>query len=398
MKRFLRAAASHWRGIISIIIIATLAVLTLSLKLNTLIPGQNQFETATISSLNQAPEPWVRSVNTTYLLPAYYMGKLVHDPLLGARLTSVIFCLLATACFFYVIKLWFNIRIATIGSLLFITSSWLLTIAHQGAPFSLLVLSPLLILTPLAWYLKTKNHHSMAFYLLAAGIAVAVYTPYMIWLAAIVLTILVIREKSRLASMKSRHIIIASAIYFLLLLPLCASLLSHPGQIKELLGIPLEIVGVKQYFANLFYGFSMIFLIAPAQPELHLARLPMINFFETAMFVLGVYYFLERKSSKRSLIVFASSIIFLLFLPLSPTFQLQAAILLPFVYVFILAGIVELLNQWFASFPRNPLLRSLGIIMVVVTIGFSCFYHLQRFYIAWPNASETKTSYVVKSN
>jgi hypothetical protein len=74
-----------------------------------------------------------------------------------------------------------------------------------------------------------------------------------------------------------------------------------------------------------------------------------------------------------------------------------AAILLPFVYLAVMSGIIELLNNWFAFFPRNPMIRNLGVALISIMIGLSCYYHLYNYYIAWPNAAETKSSYVVQS-
>lgn len=402
MKRIFGAVkllfCNHWRGLLIFIIVAVLAVLALSFKFDSLVPGQNQFETDALTAIDQPSKPWTRAVNAPYNLTAHYIGDAIDNQLLGTRITSVIICLFATIFFFYILKMWFTTRIATIGSLLFITSSWLLNISHQGAYFSLLVLGPLLILTPLFWYLKTKKHSLLAFLLFTVGIAIAAYIPYMPLLAAIVLTVMILKEKPRLAKLKTLHIVIAAVIYFLLLAPLFMSLLSHPGQIKELLGIPVEIVSLKQYFINLSYSVSMVFAFSPVQPELHLGNLPMLNFFDTAMFIIGIYYFINRFNSKKSLIIFGAIIMFLLLLPLSPIYQMNAAVLLPFIYILVLAGIIELLNLWFSFFPRNPWARSLGIALIVVAIGFSCFYHLHRYYVAWPSTPETKAAYMLKSN
>lgn len=400
MKNHLSAAikwpGQHWRGIISAIIIASLAVLTLSLQLSSLVPGQNQYETATLKNIEHFPRPWNRSVNEPYTLPAYIIGKAIHNPLQGARITSVILGLLATVCLFYLLKLWFNARIATVGSLLFITSSWLLHTAHQAAPFILLVLAPLLIILPLAWYLRTKKHKSLAFFLFAASLGVAAYVPYMPWILAATLLVLILKEKEQLSFLKSWQITVAALIYFILLIPLFLSLLSHPGQLRELLGIPAHLPTITQYFSQFFHAISMIMFHSQPLPELHLGHMPMLDIFSSAMFLLGIYFYFSRLPKRRSVILFASLIILLLVIPLSSAYQTVAAILLPFVYICIIAGIVEILNQWFSYFPRNPLARNVGVALIVMVIGFTSFYHLQSYFIAWPKSHQTKAAYMVK--
>ena len=133
-------------------------------------------------------------------------------------------------------------------------------------------------------------------------------------------------------------------------------------------------------------------------PELHLGRLPMLDIFSAAMFALGIYYFAVRIKTRRSIILFSSMVLLFILVPLSPLYQLSATILMSFVFLCVISGIVELLNQWFAYFPRNPWARNFGVAMIVVAIGFASFYHLERYFIAWPNTPETKSVYIVVSN
>jgi hypothetical protein len=50
-----------------------------------------------------------------------------------------------------------------------------------------------------------------------------------------------------------------------------------------------------------------------------------------------------------------------------------------------IGGIVEILQRWLESFPRNPVARSIGVCLLVAAIGFTSFYHLQRYFVAWGN-------------
>ena len=400
MKRRLSVAINwlrkHWRGIVCAIVIAILAILTLGFKFNNLVAGQNQFEVSTLANLKHFPKPWIRAVNAPYTMPAYLIGKSFHNSLYGARISSVILGLIATACFFFLLKIWFNARIATVGSVLFITSSWLLHLSHQATPFTMLVLAPLLILMTLAWYLRTKKHKSIAFYSFAAALGVAAYVPFMPWILVAMLVILVLREKEQLSVLKYKQITVAALIYFILLLPLFVSLLSHPGQLRELFGIPVVWPSFGLYFSQLYHTIIMMLIWSPAQSELHLGHLPLLDIFSSAMFLLGLYYYIRRFPKRRSVILLVCFGLLIMVLPLSASYQLNASVLIPFIYVCIIAGIVELLNQWFVYFPRNPLARNVGVVLVVIAIGFTSFYHLQNYYVAWPKSSQTKAAYMVK--
>ncbi len=395
IKKARRWLFNHWRGLASGLIIATLAVITLSLQLNSVIDGQNKYETATLTQISTFPDPTYRAVNAPYMIPAYLMGQAVDDPLLGARIVSVIYILLSTAFIFYIIKSWFNIRMATIGSLLFITSSWVLAISHQATPLSLLVLAPLLSMSALVWYLRATKYKTVAFFVLALALGIVAYVPYMLWIIAVSILIIFIFSRGKLHDLKTSQLISASILYFLVLFPLMLSLTKFPGQIKELLGIPFVFPSIAEYLQRSVDTITSLFIYSKELPELHIGTLPILDIFSAGMFLLGFYYFAKRIKNRRSVILFSSLAILFALVPLSPFYQLNMSIMLSLIYIFVIAGVVELLNQWYSFFPRNPWARNTGVVLVVLAIGFSSFYNLSRYYIAWPNTPETKSSYTI---
>lgn len=401
MKKIFKAALNwltdHWRGLISTIIVIIIGVLTLSIQLDTLLPGINEFEYATLENLKSILLPWHRAVNAPYYIPAYIIGNLLNNELLGARITSVIFSLASVACLFYVIKLWFNVRIATVGALLLLTSSWFLTISHMALPTVLLVFMPLVILASLNWYLQTKKYTFIAFGLFMISLAIGAYVPYIPWIILVSLIILVIKGRDQLKNISRLKIIIAAILYFAVITPLFISLVNYPGQVRELLGIPEHWPTIQAYFTHLGATISMIFVYSPAFAAFFLGRLPMLDLFSSVMFILGIYYYACRIKHRRSIILFFNFLVLVLIVPLSPIYQITASVLLPLIYIVIISGVVELLNQWYSYFPRNPWARNIGVVFVVIAIGFTTFYQLQRYYIAWPAAPATKSAYNLKS-
>ncbi len=401
MNRFFNVSTEwlrdHWRGIASALIVATIAVLILSLQIDTLVQGQSKFETQTLASIKTFPNPFEIPVNAPYSIPTYLLGSTTGNMLNAARLISAVYGLLAAACLFYVVKKWFNIRIATVGTLLFITSSWLLHVSHMANPAILMVFSPLLCLAAFTWLLRAKKFKYLAIFAFAAAVAFADYIPYMQWILIVTFVVLLIQSRKKLKEIEPWQWLAGIALWITLILPLIIATVQHPGIIKILFGIPAVLPSVSEYAHNLMNLVLMPFFRAPLTPELHLGRLPLLDIFSTAMFILGAYHYAKKIKNRRSIILFCSMALLILVLPLSSLFQLNATILLSLVYVCIISGIVELLNEWFSFFPRNPLARTIGVFLVVAAIGFTSFYHLQRYFIAWPNTPDTKAVYVVKS-
>lgn len=388
----------HWRGLASALIVATIAILTLSLQVSTLVPGQSKYENAAVKAIKTSPLPWNNPVNAPYTVPTYLLGKSMGDTVQAGRLVSMVYGLLATACLFYVLKKWFNIRMATVGSLLFISSSWLLHIAHMATPLILMIFAPLACLAAFSWLIRTKKYKFLAITAFACAVAFAGYVPYMPWILLVTIGVLYWQSRGKKNQVEPWHWLAGGAIYAVLILPLFIGILQSPGVVKTLLGIPAVLPSITQYGQNLLDLLLLPFFRSPLLPELHLGRLPLLDIFSTTMFLLGVYYFAMRRTNRRSLILFFSFAILLVIIPFSPAVLINATILMPLIYICIISGIVELLKQWFSYFPRNPLARSVGVGLVVVAIGFTSFYHLQRYFIAWPNTPDTKQVYVVKSN
>lgn len=398
MNQLAKRVSTHWRGLLAGLVIAILASVTLSLQIATLIDGQNKFESETLRHLEVFPDPTERMINAPYLVPAYIVGNSINNMLIGARITSVVFGLLATVALFLLLKRWFSVQIASVGSLLFITSSWVLAISHQATPLILLVIVPLLLVVTLTIFANNKQHSFWAFMSLVCAVAVAFYVPFMFWPIAVVIAAIILLYRKKLAALSKKQIAIAAIVFAVLLLPLLISITQYPGQIKELLGIPMAIPSVSQYAENFAWQFSTLFFVSQPFPELYIGRLPLLDIFSVAMTILGVYHFVKYMPKRRKLSFAFLVLILLIIVPLTTLYQIPMTAYVAIIYVFIAAGVYELLRQWFSYFPRNPFARNAAVVLVSILIGMSALYNLQKFYIAWPNSSETKAVYVVQSN
>lgn len=400
MKKFFSVGfdwlQTHWRGLASSLIVATIAVLTLSLQLTTLVPGQSRFETEAVAIINHSPWPWNNPVNAPYNVPTQLIGNVIGSTIKAGRIVSVLYGLFATACMFYVLKKWFNIRMATVGSLLFITSSWLLHVSHMASPLILMIFAPLACLAAFTWLIRTKRYKIFAILTFVSALAFAAYVPYMPWILLVTVTVLFMKERAKIKEIESWQWLAGGGMYLFLILPLIVGIIKTPATFKVLLGIPSVLPTFSMYFHNMGNLILAPFFRSPLMPELHLGRLPLLDIFSTTMFILGIYYYAVRATNRRSVILFFSFVSLLVIIPLSPAYMLSATILMPLIYICIISGIVELLKQWFSYFPRNPLARSVGVGLVVVAIGFTSFYHLERYFIAWPNTPDTKNAYVVQ--
>lgn len=390
--------SNHWHGLIAGIIITGIASLTLGLQITHFADSQTAQEMATMQTIASFPDPSERMINAPYLLPSYAIGKVIDSPITGARTVSAVYALLATAALFFVLKRWYSTQIASISSLLFATSSWVLALSHQATPLIMLVFTPLLLLASLSVFVFTRKHVTAAFITLCLSLVFALYIPYMLWLIGIISIALLTLYKQQLRSLNNKTIAATAVISGILLLPLLVSLVQYPGQVKELFGIPTVWPTILVYASQLIGQISTMVFIAQPFPELYVGKLALLDIFSVAMMLLGLYAIARFAPKKRRLLFGLALAIFLLIVPLQTPYQLAMALFLPFIYIAIGSGINELIKQWFSYFPRNPFARNTAVILVALLIGLSTLYNLQRFYVAWAGSAETKAVYMVQSN
>ena len=387
----------HWKGVLLGIIISALAIFTLSLQISTLVDGYNKYEAATLVYLESFPNPFERMINAPYLLPAYAVGSAIDNMLIGARIVSVLYALIATLALFSVTRKWFNAQYAAVGSLLFITSAWVLAISHQATPLILLAVAPLLIIAALTYYIRTKRVF-LSFMLLVGSLAFSAYIPFMFWPILVTILTLTLVYRHTLTKLSKKQIIISSVVYFILLLPLIISVMQYPGQLREFIGIPIELPTIQTYATNFIWQFSTIFIYSPPFPEIYIQKLPLLDIFSATMALLGIYHFVKYMPKRRKIAIGSLMLVLIFLVPLWDPFQIPLTLYIPFMYIFIVSGIFELLRQWFSYFPRNPFAKNIAVIVIAVLIGLATLYNLQKFYIAWPNSPDTKSVYMVQSN
>lgn len=388
----------NWRTIFVTLAILSIAFFILAPQPKVIDGKLNIYEAQTVLKLQQPDKPWYRAVDAIYLLPAQAVSKINGNYLDAARLVSSSLVLVATVLFYFLVKAWFNRRIALVGVFIFLTNSLVLNFAHQAVSWSAIILSSVAVFASLNWFLRTKKHTLASFLTFISVIALSAYLPYGLWFILVGMIGLILYGRKNLRKLKPWQLIAAGTIYLLILTPLFISLAGAPGQLKELLGIPAQTTNLKGFGTNLLLIFSSIFVYAKSEPVLMVGNLPLLDIFTAALVVLGIYYFVKRIRHRRSLLLFSSSALLILVLALNDRFMLFIGVLLPIIYAFAIAGLIELMKRWFSYFPRNPLARNFGVAMLFIAISLTSFYQMERYYVAWAQSPETRAVYMIEYN
>lgn len=388
--------SSNWAKI-------AVAVLMICIVLGALLPTpqvlnnrMNKFEVSTIDKINNYDLPWSRAVNAPYILPSVAVNKFKNNSLESARLVSLIFSLLSSVLFYVLIRKWLSTRMAIIGTIIFSTNSLIISGAHQAISLSLSILLIIAMMTLSVGFIRTKKRVFSSLLSLFIVLGISAYIPFLFLISISLIIFLIINYRNKIKKIRVWQALLSLFLYLAIISPLLISIVSAPGQIKELIGISGELITVQNYINNLLSIILSINIYSPVFPEIYLGNLPILDVFTSAIFLLGSIYFANRIKYKKNILAVLIFIIILFSIALSNTYQLYLMLLIPLVYLLSTIGVLEIIKKWFEYFPRNPLARSAGIILISVSVGLVSFYQINRYHVAWANSPQTKSAYMIE--
>jgi hypothetical protein len=386
--------SDNWR--LALVVLAGVGAVGLLLlfKLGNLVHGLS----ATEFDLQQAiahdtltPELLIR--NAVYL--PYNLGMYVmqlspfHGPT-AVRLVGAMYGLLGAIGFFYILRKWYTLRMAIFGTALFATSSWFLHAARFASPEASYLLLPLLIAGVV--YIQAKARARLVLFLMTILGLLCLYIPGMIWflLPAVILERRIIIRSFRLQPLWSKISLIF--VILLLLTPLVATIVWPYEQgnkaLLALLGLPEQFPSVSQVAKNIVHMVSNVFAYNNQGPLYVPGHLPLLDASTAGLALIGIYRFVIHFKLGRTQLISLIGILGTVLIATGGPVPL--VLLLPFIYLLAVEGMKWLLDLWLTVFPRNPFARSFGIGVIIILVLATSVYHLNRYYLAWGHAPETR--------
>ena len=315
----------------------------------------------------------------------------IHLKLSGGmfRLSSALLAVLIVFSFYYLCSKWYSTRITVLICCLFILSSTTLLLARTGTP-AILLYSFMAVSALVAWfrYSHLKRFTPFVFLLL---MSLALYIPGMIWFMGL-LAIWFWRDIPHFFKhMDKRAIIIGGSLASILVVPLFYAFFKNTSSIYDWLVLPrsydlgASLSTLKQIPAAFFYRTNL-------PPAYNLGKLPIFDALSGTMFLLGLYAYRTKLQLQRTIVFIVAALVSITLTTLNNN-QLYLLYMLPFTYFIIAEGLTLVLGEWRTVFPRNPLARFIGTFLLSLAVLSACSYHLNRYFLAWHNAPDTKAIY-----
>jgi len=167
--------------------IAALVAAAFLYRLNTLTPGPHALELEFLEATKQvnAGNFLESIIFLPYTLIAMLVSVFVGASQMALRLPSVIFAATIVPMLYFVLYIWHTRRIATLGVILLLSSSWFISLARFGAPHIMYAWGAMAAVTAMTLIFHHRKHTKMRLYILAlAGLllGLSLYMPYVIYI------------------------------------------------------------------------------------------------------------------------------------------------------------------------------------------------------------------------
>ena len=378
-----------WRPILIFIGVTLIVGFILGFRLGNLTPGVSNAEVNYVNSISSGKEIIKHPVYIIHKIPVYILFKLGAKNIQDYRTVSALFAGLAVVSLFFVLREWYTNRIAVLGSLLFLTSAWTLHTARLATPEA-----SYLLLVPLLWafvwlyfttFLKSallvvSFLCSLCFYIPGFGlllIGAAIWKHKIFW--------------KELKKVPLWFRLICGAIVITGLVPLLWASSASPTDLLLTMGLPDKFPMISHVFNNLTHIPTNLFIYGPADPVRWLGKIPILDVFSTTMLIFGLYSIRYHLIQTKIQILLYSSLVSAVLISLGGLVTIT--VIMPAIYILIAGGVAFILQQWRTVFPKNPIANTFATSMISAIVLLVSFYHINHYFIAWPQTPATKAAF-----
>lgn len=388
--------AENWVRALVVLSVLFISFVFLFQSLNSLTGAQySTGEAATLAGASSLSVIWDNPVNAAHKLLTWGLSSLQSEwGLLATRVASAIAATATVILFYWVSAHLFSRRIALLGTLLFFGSAFLLHAGRYGEPY-IMQMAPLLLLGGVFLY-ERAYHPTIALYVIAGVFGLALYIPGAIWFVVLgaVLTWPAIRKLVRAHG--GLHVWLAALVFVAMALPLTVAGIHDSTILLQAAALPQQVPTWPETLESVkLLGQAIVYRsYLPATQALQGA--PLLNITEVILFIAGLIALALTPRLRSNYFILGALALAVLLILLGGGAKI--AMLAPFIYLAIATGVFYLLDQWLTVFPRNPIARSLGVIVMTIVVLFSVYFHGRAYYVAWPNAPETQQVLTVQKS
>ncbi|HVS58890.1 MAG TPA: hypothetical protein VHD60_04140 [Candidatus Saccharimonadales bacterium] len=384
MKRLTQRLLRHGRALVKVTLIAVPVGVLLLYRLTTLTPGLSPDEASIAHHGVSLQSMYSSPLN----LPLHFLqwlcfGAWHSHSLWLVRLPDVILAAAALVIFALLLRRWYGMRTALFGSVLLAFSPWFLHVGRTaGVGAEQLFAIPMAVFALV--HLNRDFAKTWAFYGSAVVLSLLLYVPGMAWFIGVALVLQILDVKDGLKHLSTWWKRLLYPLAWLLPATLLIwALVRTPSLWRSWLALPMHFDTPLAILKHVGSGLAAFVWHGPNNPALWLDRLPILNVFTIAMVLVGILFYARHWLAPRTRLLFIFFVISMALYAVDSSTSFNFAV--PLVYSVAAAGIGYLMHEWLTVFPRNPLARGVGTVLIVSALALSCLYNVRQYYVAWPH-------------
>ncbi len=383
------AIANYWRPSLLSIASAAAVLALIFFRLATLTPGFSNDEIAARAASSNIGNLQTDPLYAPHKVLQFGLHYLNHHGPLAMRSISALIGFITILGFYYVMRRWYTRRTAFLTTILLATSAWFLHIIRLSTPDSTFLL--LFLFFAAGVWLQQSKRKGVAFIAATLSAMSLLYIPGAIWF----LIPAVLWQRKRVFEAVEQLPVWQLAFCMLagvaLISPLVLALIQQAGFYKAWLGLPEQLPDALRVAKNLVSTPLQLVWRGPDDATRWLGNLPLLDWFSAIMLAVGVYAHWLKLHLDRSWLFIYVAVAGTILVSLGGPVNL--VLIMPFIYIVVGSGVALMLQQWFTVFPRNPVAKGLGLGFMIIAIVGSSLYNLDHYFVAWPNAPETKAAF-----
>jgi hypothetical protein len=388
MKKYRLPQWVSWQRLSFAVFAFFSASIVLLLHLASLAPQLSQTEKSTLIG----SQHWNAIVNDPLHAPLKLLQWLTRfapqsHVIFIDRLPSVALALLSLVLFIYILRNWYGPRSTIFGFSLLVASAWFLHIGRFAGTDIEYLAGVLSLLAVHIGLNDQENRRSISYIWLVTNL-VLLFIPGFVWF--VILNALWQRTELVILWQSLKPVWNRICWLFLAVIGLAALIISFirtPHLILTWMGAPTHFASWQLLLKQLANTVLAFVYRGPHNPQLWLGRLPLLDAFLSIMLAAGIVFYIQHWQAERTRILFSYLLLGIILISLGGDVRLS--VIVPIIYLVIVAGIAYVLRFWLSVFPSNPVARRAGISIVAFVVALSCFYNLQQYFIAWPHNPET---------
>ncbi len=359
-------------------------------RLGSLTPGLSSAEVVNRQAVSSVHHILTNPLNAPHQLLQHYLSQ--GHGFFYLRLASVLLGLIFLVCYFMLCRWWFGKNLAYLTTLMLASTPWVVLTA-RGANADIMFLSPLAVLAAYYWLTRTKRK-SLAWLSLCLSIALAVYTPGVLWFVLLGLILARNQLAKVFKSLPPASIALGIIVLLVSLYPLTSAIVTTPSTGRSLLLIPASWPGLKEILKATSWNLLALFWQTRQHLDFSLGQLPMLNAAQTILAIFGSYAMATR-ARRQAWALGALIVVSIIAAGLNENTKMMA-LAIPSLAILVGAGLRYLYVEWRSVFPRNPVPHFLAWSLVILLVGLHLILSLRYSLIAWPHNPITHHTYMLQ--